>query len=207
MSTALRVVEAHDQRVWNGAMLRSAGADLLQGWEWGEFKRRSGWIPQRWVALRDDQPVAGVQILARRVMGVSSLYAPRGPWWHDEAALAALIRALRRTLAWRAPFLRVDPLIADAKPLTQLGFRPAPRQIQPKASIVVDLTRAEEDLMAGFDRQVRYNIRLAERKGVTVTRGGAESVEAFWNLLNVTATRKGFAERNLSYFKDLCDVF
>jgi lipid II:glycine glycyltransferase (peptidoglycan interpeptide bridge formation enzyme) len=140
-------------------------------------------------------------------MGVSSLYAPRGPWWHDDEALVALIHALRHKLAWRAPFLRVDPLIADAQPLTQLGFRLAPRQIQPKASIVVDLTRDEDDLLAGFDRQVRYNVRLAERKGVTVTRGGAESVETFWNLLGATASRKGFAERDLTYFKHLSDVF
>jgi lipid II:glycine glycyltransferase (peptidoglycan interpeptide bridge formation enzyme) len=159
------------------------------------------------MALRDGQPVAGVQILSRRVLGIASYYAPRGPWWHDQEALAALIPALRRTLAWRAPFLRVDPLVADAKPLTQLGFRFAPRQVQPKASIVVDLTREESDILAGFDRQVRYNARLAERKGVTVTRGGAESVEAFWNLLGSTASRKGFAERDLSYFQHLCAVF
>ncbi|MBF6590813.1 MAG: peptidoglycan bridge formation glycyltransferase FemA/FemB family protein [Ktedonobacterales bacterium] len=208
MATALRVVEAHDPQAWNAAMLRSPGADLLQGWEWGEFKRLSGgWKPLRVLAERDGEPVAGVQLLSRRVMGAPSLYAPRGPWWLDEEGVNALVRWLRRKLAWRAPFLRTDPLIEDAAPLMRLGFRRAPRQVQPRATIIVDLTRGEEAILNGYDRQVRYNVRLAERKGVVVTRGGRESIEEFWKLLSATATRKGFAERDLSYFEHLVAVY
>ncbi len=207
-TAAIQVVEATDARLWNEGMLRSPQADLLQGWEWGEFKRLGGgWQPRRIAALRDGLLVAGIQILSRRVMGVRSYYAPRGPWWHDEEALAALVRGTRRKLAWHASFLRTDPLVEDGTPLRRLGFRPAPRQIQPKASIVVDLTRSPEDILNGFDRQVRYNARLAERKGVEVTRGGAESVELFWKLLADTATRKGFAERDVSYFQWLVKVY
>jgi lipid II:glycine glycyltransferase (peptidoglycan interpeptide bridge formation enzyme) len=208
VATAVQVVEAKDVRLWNEAMLRAPQADLLQGWEWGEFKRLSGgWQPQRIAAVRDGQLVAGIQVLSRRVLGIRSYYAPRGPWWHDEEALTALVRATRRKLAWRAPFLRTDPLVEDGTPLLRLGFRLAPRQVQPKASIVVDLTRSPDDILNGFDRQVRYNARLAERKGVEVTRGGAEHVEAFWKLLASTATRKGFAERDMSYFRWLVEIY
>lgn len=208
MSTAVRIVEARDPQAWDAALARAPGVDLLQSWEWGDFKRLSGgWRPRRLLALRDDEPVAGVQILARRVLGAPSLYAPRGPWWRDEGGLEALVRGLRRQLALRAPFLRTDPLIADATPLERLGFIPAPRQVQPRATIVVDLARSEDDILGGFDRQVRYNARLAERKGIEVTRGGREVVEEFWNLLGATAERKGFAERDLSYFVHLVEVF
>ena len=56
--------------------------DLLQSWQWGEFKLHSGgWRPTRVLAWRGDEPVAGVQLLTRRVLGVQSVYAPRGPWW------------------------------------------------------------------------------------------------------------------------------
>jgi peptidoglycan pentaglycine glycine transferase (the first glycine) len=196
-----------DARLWNEAMLCAPQADLLQGWEWGEFKRLTGWQPRRIAALRNGRPVAGVQVLSRRVMGVRSAYAPRGPWWHDAEALEALVRFTRRKLAWHAPFLRTDPLVEDGAPLLRLGFHLAPRQIQPKASIVVDLTRSPEDILNGFDRQVRYNVRLADRKGVEVSRGGVESVEEFWNLLTATATRKNFAERDLSYFQRLVEIY
>lgn len=210
MGSTIRIITASDARTWNEAVLRAPMVDLLQSWEWGEFKRRSGgWKPTRLLAVRGDEPLAGVQILGRRVMGAPSLYAPRGPWWSDQEGLRPLVRWLRGHLRLRAPFLRTDPLVSgeDAAPLLAMGFRPAPRQVQPKATITVDLTPSPDDLMARFDRQVRYNARLAERKGVRVVRGGRSEVEAFWKLLEQTATRKGFAERDLSYFTALADVY
>jgi lipid II:glycine glycyltransferase (peptidoglycan interpeptide bridge formation enzyme) len=204
----LRIDEAHARDEWNGALARAPRNDLLQSWEWGEFKRHSGgWRPTRVLVWRGEEPVAGVQLLSRRVVGVQSVYAPRGPWWQDEDALAALVRWLRRSLRFTAPFLRVDPLIADATPLTRLGFRLAPRQVQPRASIVVDISRPADDILAAFDQQVRYNARYAERKHVEVLQGGIELVDDFYRLLTSTAERKGFAERDVSYFRQLVKDF
>ena len=208
MSGEFEIVEIRERDAWNAALAQAPQADLLQSWEWGEFKRHtSGWVPLRLVARRGDDALAGAQVLYRRIMGAPSLYAPRGPWWRDDDALARLISDLHRRLGFRAPFLRVDPPVADAKPLTVLGFRLAPRQIQPRATIVVDLSRDPDQIMGAFDRQVRYNARLAERKGVEVIQGGAELVPEFWKLLEETATRKGFTERGLSYFERLVRDF
>lgn len=208
MSGEVEIVEIRERETWNAALAQAPLADLLQSWEWGEFKRHTAsWTPLRLLARQGSEPLAGVQVLYRRVMGAPSLYAPRGPWWRDEAALAALIRALRQRLAFRAPFLRIDPPVTDAKPLERLGFRLAPRQIQPRATIVVDLQPTPDQIMGAFDRQVRYNARLAERKGVEITQGGVELVEEFWKLLAQTAERKGFVERDVSYFTRLVEDF
>lgn len=204
----MRIGEAHARNEWNNALVRAPQNDLLQSWQWGEFKLHSGgWRPMRVLVWRDDEPVAGVQLLSRRVMGVQSVYAPRGPWWQDDEALAALVRWLRRSLRFTAPFLRADPLIEDATPLIQLGFRMAPRQVQPRATIVVNLERPADQILAAFDQQVRYNARLAERKQVEVLQGGSELVDDFYHLLAATAERKGFAERDISYFRQLVSDF
>ena len=118
-----------------------------------------------------------------------------------------MVRWLRRSLRFTAPFLRADPLLEDAAPLTRLGFRLAPRQVQPRATIVVDLTPSPEDILAGFEQQVRYNARLAERKQVEVLQGGLDLVDDFYALLAATAERKGFAERDISYFRQLVGDF
>ncbi len=208
---AARVMLARERETWNAAVKGAPRADLLQSWEWGEFKRLGGWEPSRVLVLDGDEPVAGVQLLARRVMGVPSLYAPRGPWWRDDAkglaGLDALTRWLRRTRPSGAPFLRIDPPLVDAKPLSALGFREAPRQVQPRATIVVDLTPDEEKLLAAFNSRVRYNARHAIKKGVEVSEGGVELARPFWELLAATAERKGFVERDLSYFTQLMEVF
>jgi len=208
--SGIQIIEASDPAAWDAAVLAAPRADLLQSWAWGEFKRRSGgWKPMRLLALRDGGPVAGVQTLARRVMGLPSLYAPRGPWWRDDAngqaGLAALTHWLRQKAAFRAPFLRADPLIADIAPLAAVGFRLALRQVQPRATIVVDLTPPDDKLLAAFNSQVRYNIRHALKKGVVVEEGGVEAVRPFWELLKATAERKGFPERDLSYFVQLSE--
>ena len=206
-----RIVMAREREVWNAAVKSAPRADLLQSWEWGEFKRMSGWTPLRALVMDDDQPVAGAQLLSRRVMGVPSLYAPRGPWWRDDAAgaagLADLMRWIRRQGPSRAPFLRVDPPVEESSLLTTLGFRQAPRQVQPRATIVVDLTPDPDKLLGAFNSRVRYNARHAIKKGVDVSEAGVEDARTFWELLNTTAQRKGFVERDLSYFTQLMQVF
>jgi lipid II:glycine glycyltransferase (peptidoglycan interpeptide bridge formation enzyme) len=206
-----RVLVAREREVWNAAVKSAPRADLLQSWEWGEFKRLGGWEPLRVLVMEGDQPVSGAQLLSRRVMGVPSLYAPRGPWWRDEssgvAGLEALTAWLRRQRPSGAPFLRVDPPITEPGPLASLGFRQAPRQVQPRATIVVDLTPDAEKLLAAFNSRVRYNARHALKKGVEVSEGGVEDARPFWELLSATAERKGFVERDLSYFTQLMEVF
>lgn len=202
---------ATDRQRWNDAVNAAPGGDLPQCWEWGEFKRLGGWTPMRLIVTDAEGPVSGAQLLARRVMGAPSLYAPRGPWWLDgprgQAGLEALVTWIRRQRPSGAPFLRVDPLIASAEPLAALGFRPAPRQIQPRATIVVDLNPSADAILAAFNSRVRYNVRHAQKKGVEVQEGGVEDAQRFWELLNATAARKGFTERDVSYFTEMMRTF
>jgi peptidoglycan pentaglycine glycine transferase (the first glycine) len=202
------VVEIGDQAQWNEAVLRAPRPDLLQSWEWGEFKRQSGsWRPLRLIVRADNQVIAGAQVLCRPVLGAHFLYAPRGPWWHEARGVEALLRYLRRRESVRAPLLRADPPLADVSALTALGFRIAPRQFQPRATIVVDISAEPQEILARFNTQVRYNTRLAERKGVEISAGGIERVDEFWRLYASTAGRKGFEWRAQSYFAQLVQVY
>lgn len=49
----------------------------------------------------------------------------------------------------------------------------------------------------------RYNIRLAEKKGVEVKREGVEAIETFYALYLETARRDGIAIHPLSYYREL----
>jgi lipid II:glycine glycyltransferase (peptidoglycan interpeptide bridge formation enzyme) len=209
-AATLRLQTARDCDTWNAAVAAAPRADLLQSWEWGEFRRAiGGWQPFRLMLLRGEMPAAGAQVLLRRIKGVPFLYAPRGPWWHAEEDLRALLKELRRGSGLRAPFLRVDPLLGEGEAalLERLGLHRAPQQVQPRATILVDLRRDPEQILAGFDRQVRYNARLAEKKGVAVVEGGVELVPEFYRLLSTTAGRKGFVERGADYYQRFVEHF
>jgi hypothetical protein len=161
---------------------------MLQSWEWGFRREYGGWGISRFVAMQ----------MMRRLPERRSGGASPACHFHARGLVARRRRPevtthlMRRKQAFRAPFLRADPLVTDDKALRALGFRPSPQQIQPRATILVDLTRDDDAIMDGFDRQVRYNARHALKKGVEVSEGGTELIR-FWQLLNATAERKGLS--------------
>jgi hypothetical protein len=58
----MRVGEARGREEWNSALASAPRSDLLQSWEWGEFKLHSGgWRPTRLLVWRGEEPVPGVQ--------------------------------------------------------------------------------------------------------------------------------------------------
>lgn len=95
-------------------------------------------------------------------------YVPRGPLPADAAGLDALVEWARgRGLAR----LRVEPEApASLAPLLrERGFRPAPA-LHPGHTLIVPLAD-EDEMLARFKAKHRYNIRLAEKRGVTVEEG------------------------------------
>jgi lipid II:glycine glycyltransferase (peptidoglycan interpeptide bridge formation enzyme) len=206
-----------DRDRFNAFVAASPHADVLQAWEWGEVKRRSGWTPRRFIV--EDAAgaiVTAAQVLSRRpVRGAPPLlYAPRGPLLNqaEPDALHMLVDEIR-SRAGGAFALKCDPPVEDgsseAKLIESVGFAPAPEAgfggVQPKAVMVLDLAPAPDELLAGFHSKWRYNIRVAERKGVEVAQVGRDRLRDFYELLVETARRDGFLIRTRTYFETLFD--
>ena len=56
-------------------------------------------------------------------------------------------------------------------------------------TIQLDLRPPPDDILAQMKQKWRYNIRLAERKGITVRIGGEADLATFYALSQVTAAR------------------
>ena len=150
---------------------RASPSPLLQTWAWGEVQSRAGWTVER-VRL-DAGAMASVQV--RGVGPVREAYVPRGPVPATRAAIEALIAWAR---AKRLARLRVEPeaLAEFAEVLGGLGFTRA-EPTQPANTRIVPLGDPSA-VLAAFDRGTRYNIRLAERRGVLVEEGSDAAVLA-----------------------------
>jgi peptidoglycan pentaglycine glycine transferase (the first glycine) len=219
MSATLSAREADeaDRDRHNAFVASSPTADALQSWEWGELKRRTGWTPRRFLVEEGGEIVAVAQVLARRPVRAAPplLYAPRGPVVAPGRpdALAALVDGVRRA-ADGAFLLACDPPVeassAEARALEAAGFRPVPAGgfggVQPKAVMVLDLSPPLEEIFARFHPKWRYNVRLAERRGVTVASAGRAELSVFYDLLLETARRDGFAVRDRRYFELLLEI-
>jgi lipid II:glycine glycyltransferase (peptidoglycan interpeptide bridge formation enzyme) len=211
-----RVATDADRERYNAFVAASPLADVLQAWEWGEVKRRSGWTPKRFLVEDGGAIVAASQVLGRRPVKPAPplLYAPRGPVFDagSPEALDALVGSVRSAAAG-AFVLKCDPAIqpgsAEATALERSGFAIAAEAgfggVQPKAVMVLDLDPTEAELLANFRSKWRYNVRVAERKGVEVSQAGRSDLPAFYDLLVETAKRDRFLIRGRSYFETLFD--
>ncbi|MEA2646941.1 MAG: hypothetical protein QOE92_2024 [Chloroflexota bacterium] len=186
---------------WDGALPR--GAHLLQSYRWGELQSRFGWTVER-VQLDVDGTLVPVSLLVADTLAPGGRYAyvPRGPAveaGQAPSALAALEGAAReRDLA----YLRVEPDLEAPLPPPE-GWTDAPH-MQPDHTAILDLRPSAEELLAGFKPKTRYNIRLAERKGVEVAR--SDDVAAFARLAAQTSARHRIQLAGEPYYRAVLDL-
>jgi len=100
-------------------------------------------------------------------------------------------------------FLRCEPPIElrrDEHPLPRAFIRA--HAFQPASTSLVNLTKSEEELLSRMHEKTRYNVRLAERKGIVVRAGLSDAdLEAFLRLNDATALRAKFVSHPSSYLR------
>lgn len=199
-----RLVPNPDAKTWDD-FVRSRNGHLLQTSAWGDLKTRFGWSAYRIAFEKNSALLAGAQVLLRRLgPGVTFAYIPRGPIVdsNDRDMLAALLDAIATTVRDRGAFaLKIEPNWLSPSSFLKAGrWRPGPC-IQPRTTIHLDLTRDLETILAQMKPKWRYNIRLAERKGVTVREGFASDLQRFNELLRTTSARDEFPIHTVEYYR------
>jgi lipid II:glycine glycyltransferase (peptidoglycan interpeptide bridge formation enzyme) len=81
------------------------------------------------------------------------------------------------------------------------------QSVQPCRTILLDLTKTEDEILAVMHQKTRYNIRLAARKGVVVRQGTADDLAAFYRLTQVTGARDGFGVHSADYYRAAFELF
>jgi lipid II:glycine glycyltransferase (peptidoglycan interpeptide bridge formation enzyme) len=194
-------------------------ATFLQSGFWATFKSEFGWKSRYFRVGSDAAPLT---VLSRRLArGVSFAYVPRGPAVDDPQEgrteyLASVAEALKPLLSRSCVFLRFDPpWFSKRSPETQ--YDPAARpflgkpfcraavDIQPPDTAVLFLYgRTDEEILTGMKPKWRYNIRLAEKKGVTVSAEPADkAIDIFYSLYKTTAARDRIALHPKHYYARL----
>jgi lipid II:glycine glycyltransferase (peptidoglycan interpeptide bridge formation enzyme) len=219
-----------DQADWDRALASLPGAHALQSWAWGHFKSRWGWQAERLLWFNHDTPAAAAQILRRVIPHTpwSFLYVSKGPVLnYSNTNLATQVLADLESYARhnRALFIKIDPDVPRAfgepqpgQPpestgqamlnlLDRRGWRFSAEQIQFRNTVILDLTPEPEALLAAMKSKWRYNIRLAERKGVTIRPGSDDDIPAFYQMYAETAARDGFLIRPKAYYQDIWQQF
>lgn len=188
---------------WKAFLDKHPDAHLLQMAEWGQLKAKFGWS-QLFIRQGDE----GALILFRSLLpGWTIGYIPKGPvggWSPDFlAAVEEACRARGAFMIKMEPDRLWDRTTEDS--YSELGFQGSPQTIQPPRTIVIDLQDDEDDLLMRMKSKTRYNIRLAGRKGVTVSTWS--DIAAFAEMMEETADRDEFGAHNRAYFRKAYDLF
>lgn len=190
----------------------------------GHFMQSSLWGKQKpdwsWAAIlrRDEggEPIGSLSVLVRKIPGLpyTLMYGCRGPVCDPqdrETVLDLLEGANHLARQFRSYCIKLDPdLPAEDESfqaiLRERGYRRLDEGknfegAQPRFVFRLRLQgRTEEALMASFSSKTRYNIRVAQRKGVEVRLSNLSGIEEFSALMLETGIRDGFVTRPKQYF-------
>jgi lipid II:glycine glycyltransferase (peptidoglycan interpeptide bridge formation enzyme) len=186
---------------WNQFLTKHPNAHLLQTGEWGELKSAFGWKPVRIVNGN-----FGVQILFRKLpLGFTVGYIPK-PVISDQSISEQFWEEIDSVCRkHHAIFLKVEPDSWQSEfILHPSSFILSKHNIQPPRTIIIDVRGTEEEILAKMKQKTRYNIRLAEKKGVTVR--AWDDIEAFHKMMLVTGGRDGFGIHSLEYYKRVYEL-
>lgn len=221
---------------WNADIAGLPGAHILQSRQWAEFKQSYGWtpLPQVW---RDEhgQICAAAMVLKRAIpvggfaARLNVLYIPRGPlldwssvYWRDRVLTDLQTLAKQQ----RSIFVKLDAEVitgtgvpgeesameeatgtAVLETLRSGGWVFSPDQIQFRNTLWLDLRGEEADWLARMKQKTRYNLRLAQKKGVRVRAGNPGDLAMLYRMYAETSLRDGFVIRSEAYYRDLWTRF
>jgi len=218
----VQVIEITERDLWNKALLKLPCDHVLQSYEWGQFKAQYAWEPLRLLFEEDGLVRAAASILRRKFpyLPLCIMYVPKGPAldYGDDELLQRVLSTLEDVARrYHAVFIKIDPDVCledSSHPSAQVtttlesrGWRPSSEQIQFRNTILTDLTREEDELLKAMKSKTRYNVHLAERRGVKVRLGGLADLPLFYEMYVETSSRDQFIIRPFVYYRDAWKTF
>jgi len=170
---------------------------FLQSNEWLELQKaigRKAWQIDSFNVIKHNLPFKK-----------SYLYVPRcGGNFLSEQFLNKIKEIAKKE---QAIFLKVEPLDfarGNSIELGKFGFKKS-HNIQPKQTIILDITRSEQELLSQMHYKTRYNIQLAQKKNIEI-KNGTKYFEGFWWLIEKTSRRDKFRPHPKKYYQKMLEI-
>ena len=133
------------------------------------------------------------------------LEIPCGPltdWGDIDAVKKIFARIAEVGRSEKCVFVRVRPQLTataeNLKLLEGLGLKKSPMHLAAEHTVMLDLRRTEAELLADMRRQTRYEVRRADKLGITVEKSNSEEIfTEFHRVQLATAKRQGFVPPSL----------
>lgn len=185
------------EQTWND-LVRSyavASGTFMHSWAWGEFQQSQGRDVRR-IESRDGSRIMLAQAVRLSApLGIRYWLVPKGPL--GDASPEAMRATLVKELAG-VDYIRTES--ASRLPKTI-----AAKEMHPKTTRFLDLTKGFDAIAEDFSTRVRYNTRLAKKKGVVCEFVGLDRFDEFVELMKQTAERDEFSLHEMKYYRAMLE--
>lgn len=191
---------------WNN-FIKQEHSRFLQSYEWQELNEQEGKKVFR-LTLKKDKQIQSTALLIKKriILNYNYLYCPHGPIIKNigEEPVKKIFKELFSLgKKEKCIFIRFEPFFK----ISDFRFKIHKTiDVQPSKSLILDLSQSEEELLKAMRQKTRYNIRLAERKGVKIIEGKPEHFEQFWQIMRETIARDKFRLHEKKHYQKLLTI-
>ncbi len=176
----------------------------MQSWQWGEARKK---MHVEVVRITDGENV--FQMTLHRIPYTSYKvgYLPKSVI----PTPAVLDFLYKYCISQKIIFVKIEPdvyknenksILINTNKSQQYEIKKSPHPLFPDWTIVLDLKPSEEDLLKSMKPKTRYNIKLAQKKGVTVVEESTDTgFNTFANLYFDTCKRQKYHGHTHAYHK------
>jgi lipid II:glycine glycyltransferase (peptidoglycan interpeptide bridge formation enzyme) len=205
----LVTMPAEDDREWDAYLAAQPAGHYTQSSPWGLLKAKFGWQVARLLVKEGEQIVGGAQLLLRRLPLWGRIgYISKGP-----VVSAGRMDVMEQLLGEIESFARKNAVLLVSiqppsdlpeymQPMFSHGYRLSSYYIVPPTTVLIDLTKSENEILSQMKRTTRQNIRTAQSRGVLVQEGGEADLPAFCRLKQMTESRSEFVHYSQEYYQE-----
>ncbi len=185
---------------------------VMQSWQWGEARKPLGTPVLRYGIYQNSQLKNVFGLTLHKIPFTNQFvgYLPKGPFPDKDLAKALTQIGKEENLA----FIKVEPnvLSENWKPVLseieglEIGnsFKNSPKPLFTKYNFIIDLTQSEEQFLKALHPKTRYNIKVAQKHGVTVEeRTDEKAFEIYLKLYFETTHRQGYHGHSEDYHRKI----
>lgn len=186
---------------WTEVLEKYPEANFLQSPNYGKMNEILG----EKVITEDYNNNGHALMIVRDAKRGRYLEIPCGPlidWKNKKSAKEIFEKISETAKKEKCVFVRIRPqLIKDTETmqlLKDLGLKIAPMHLAAEHTVIIDLRKTEDELLADMRRQTRYEVRRALKQGIIVEKDNSEEIfKEFRKIQASTAKRQGFVSPNL----------
>ncbi len=189
------------EKNWQEILKKFPEANFLQS---PKYAKVHGILGEK-VIIEDFDGKAWALMIVKNAKRGRYLEIPCGPlldWQNGDLRRVVFDRIKEVANKEKCVFVRIRPQMranyGNLKNLADLGLKRSPMHLAAEHTVIIDLSKTEEEILADMRRQTRYEVRRAEKLGIKVEKSNSKEIfKEFEGIQAETARRQKFIPPDL----------